>query len=246
MDAKSHIRRPPSYSDSLLYLPELSLAPLVPYRPLHIQEPPLSPRTNADEFSQSPNPIRTFTVAETWYNRLLGFAFHITLISIFETVFFFEFISKSEDTGLQKMLDGYIKGILTTCNTWSPNTTLFVNDVLSDLINTTVVQQQDQQAVLKRNSENGALQVQAWLYVGGAASITVVTAVLGHQASLRLAWKRILIDNVLMVTLLGIYEFLFFKTIIYNYQNLSLPELNEYVVNQLQQTCGLLSAKSLT
>jgi hypothetical protein len=179
-------------------------------------------------------------VAETWYNRLLGFAFHITLISIFETVFFFEFISKSEDTGLQKALKGYINGILTTCNTWSPNTTLFVNDVLSELINTTTIYQQDQQAVIKRRSENDALQLQAWLYVTGLASITVVTGVLGHQASLRLAWKRILIDNALMVTLLGIYEFLFFKTIIYNYQNLSLPELNQYVVNQLQQTCGLL------
>ena len=242
MDGKPSMRRPPSYSDSLLYLPELSQAPLVPYRSLQIQEPVLSPKTDVDEFSpQTPTPSRTFTVAETWYNRLLGFAFHITLISIFETVFFFEFISKSEDTGLQKMLDGYIKGILTTCDTWSPNTTLFVNDVLSDLINTTIVYQQDEQAIQKRDSKNNGLQVQAWLYVSGLASITVLTAILGHQASLRLAWKRILIDNALMVTLLGIYEFLFFKTIIYNYQNLSLPELNEYVVNQLQQTCGLLS-----
>ena len=240
MDLKPHIRRPPSYSDSLLYLPELSQAPLVPYRPLQLQEAPLSPQTNVDEFSTQV-PIRTFTVAETWYNRLLGFAFHITLISVFETVFFFEFISKSEDTGLQKTLKGYINGILTTCDTWSPNTTLFVNDVLSELINTTTVYQQDQQAILGRRSENDALQLQAWLYVAGLASITVVTGILGHQASLRLAWKRILIDNALMVTLLGIYEFLFFKTIIYNYQNLSLPELNEYVVAQLQQTCGLLS-----
>ena len=236
------MRRPPSYSDSLLYLPELSQAPLVPYRSLQIQEPVLSPKTDVDEFStQTPTPSRTFTVAETWYNRLLGFAFHITLISIFETVFFFEFISRSEDTGLQKMLESYINGILTTCDTWSPNTTLFVNDVLSDLINTTVVYQQDEQAIQRRDSKNAGLQVQAWLYVGGAATITIVAGVLGHQASLRLAWKRILIDNALMVTLLGIYEFLFFKTIIYNYQNLSLPELNEYVVNQLQQTCGLLS-----
>jgi len=180
-------------------------------------------------------------VAETWYNRLIGFAFHITLISIFETVFFFEFISHSEDMGIQKTLEGYIKGILTTCNTWPPNTTLFVNDMLSDLINTTVVYQQDEQAIQSRRSQNEGLQIQAWLYVIGLTSITVVAISLGHQASLRLAWKRILIDNALMVTLLGIYEFLFFKTIIYNYQNLSLPELNEYVVNQLQQTCGLLS-----
>jgi hypothetical protein len=179
-------------------------------------------------------------VAETWYNRLIGFAFHITLISIFETVFFFQFVSQTEDKGLQKMVEGYVNGILTSCDTWSSNTTLFVNDILSDLINTTTVQQDYQQAVQSRRSQNDTLQVQAWLYVIGLASITVVVVSLGHQASLRLAWKRILIDNALMVTLLGIYEFLFFKTIIYNYQNLSLPELNEYVVNQLQQTCGLL------
>jgi len=242
MDPKPHIRRPPSYSDSLLYLPELSQAPLVPYRPLQVQEPLLSPKTDIDEFTQPrpPIPSRTFTVAETWYNRLLGFAFHITLISIFETIFFFQFVSQTEDKGLQKMVEGYINGILTSCDTWSSNTTLFVNDVLTDLINATAVYQQNQQAVQNRHSENDALQVKAWLYVIGLASVTGVTIVLGHQASLRFAWKRILVDNALMVTLLGIYEFLFFKTIIYNYQNLSLPELNEYVVNQLQQTCALL------
>jgi hypothetical protein len=91
MDLKPHIRRPPSYSDSLLYLPEQPLAPLVPYRSLQLQEPLLSPKTDIDEFTvpRPLTPSRTFTVAETWYNRLLGFAFHITLISIFETVFFF-------------------------------------------------------------------------------------------------------------------------------------------------------------
>jgi len=232
MDSKSNMRRPPSYSDSLLYIPELSQAPLVPYRPLQLQEPLLSP--------SEPKPFRTFTVAETWYNRLVGFAFHITLISIFETVFFFQFISRSEDTGLQKTVSDYIEGILTSCSGWPSNTTLFVNEILSDLINTTTVQQEYQPAVLTRHSANNALQVQAWLYVIMLASVTVVGVSLGHQASLRLAWKRILLDNALMVTLLGLYEFLFFKTIIYNYQNLSLPELNEYVVSQLQQTCGLL------
>ena len=243
MDSKPHIRRPPSYSDSLLYLPELSQAPLVPYRSFHIQEPLLSPKTDVDEFTEPrpPTPSRTFTVAETWYNRLLGFAFHITLISIFETVFFFQFVSQTEDKGLQKMVEGYVNGILTSCDTWSPNTTLFVNEALSLLINTTTVQEEGQQAVQSRHSQNDALQLQAWLYMAGLASVTVVTVLLGHQASLRLAWKRILIDNALMVTLLGLYEFLFFKTIIYNYQNLSLPELNVYVVNQLQQTCGLLN-----
>jgi hypothetical protein len=43
-----------------------------------------------------------------------------------------------------------------------------------------------------------------------------------------------------MVTLLGLYELTFFKTIIYRYENMSLPELDGFVVGQLQSQCGLL------
>jgi len=162
------------------------------------------------------------------------------LISLFETIFFFQFISKSEDTGLQKMVNGYINGILIQCNGWSPNTTQAVEDILTFLINTTTVAQDYHQALGAREHSNNALQVQAWLYVGGLSCLVAAATFLGRQASLRLAWKRILIENAIMVTLLGLYEFIFFKTIIYNYQNLSLPELNEFVVTQLQQTCNLL------
>jgi hypothetical protein len=193
-----------------------------------------------DEFTLTIQPSRTFTPAETWYNRLIGFAFHITLISLFETVFFFQFISRSEDTGLQKTVEGYIGGILNECNGWSSNTTIVIEDLLSLLINTTQVTQASSQAFTARNHSNNALQVQAWLYVATLAGSLIVAMLLGHQASLRLAWKRILLENAIMVTLLGLYEFAFFKTIIYNYQNLSLPELNEFIVAQLQQTCGLL------
>jgi len=235
MDDKPHSRRPPSYSDSLLFLPD---RPLPPLRQSELQAPLLSPRTDNDEFTFSPS--RTFTPAETWYNRLIGFAFHITLISLFETVFYFQFISKSEDSGLQHTIDGYVNGILSSCITWSPNTTLFVNEVLSLLINTTQVAQQDQISYLNRNSWNRDLQIQAWCYVAGLASTLTITVLIGYQASLRLAWKRILLENAIMVTLLGIYEFVFFKTIIYNYQSITLPELNSFLVSQVQQTCNLL------
>jgi hypothetical protein len=89
-------------------------------------------------------------------------------------------------------------------------------------------------------SANLVLERQAWLYVAGLGFALILSAGLGHRMSLRLAWKRILLENAIMVALLGIYEFVFFRTIIYNYNNLSLPELNQFVVSQLQDQCGLL------
>jgi hypothetical protein len=116
-----------------------------------------------------------------------------------------------------------------------------VNEVLSLLINTTTIAQQNQDAASSRNAANRILQIQAWVYVASLGTGVVIAVILGHRASLRLAWKRILLENAIMVTLLGIYEYVFFRTIIYNYNNLSLPELNEFIVGQLQQQCGLLT-----
>ena len=241
MEDKPYIRRPPSYSDSLFFLPSEPLEPLlIPSRQqLQIQEQPLSP--NQNEFGSRPIP---YTNAEIWYNRCMSFLFHISLISLFETVFFFQFISVSEDSGLQTTLDGYITNILTSCNQWSPNQTIVVNDILSVLINTSQVTDAYETAVQERHAFNYALQVKSWLYVATLVSSTCVLGCIGKCVPLRLAWKRILVDNLIMVTLLGLYEFLFFRTIIYHYQTMSLPELNQFVVGQLQQTCGLLENNS--
>jgi hypothetical protein len=170
----------------------------------------------------------------------MSFLFHISLISLFETIFFFQFISVSEDTGLQNTLDGYITNILTSCSAWSPNQTILVNDILSVLINTSQVTSAYESAIQERHAYNYALQVKSWLYVATLVSSTFVLGCIGKCVPLRLAWKRILVDNLIMVSLLGLYELLFFKTIIYHYETMSLPELNQFIVNQLQQTCALL------
>ena len=236
MEAEPRLRRPPSYSDSLFFLPSEPLDPLIlPSQPSLQETQPLSP--NQNEFGSRPI---AFTNAETWYNRCMNFLFHISLISLFETIFFFQFISVSEDSGLKNTLDGYITNILTSCNQWSPNQTLVVNDILSVLINTTQITASYEVALQSRHAYNYQLQVKSWLYVATLVSSTLVLGCIGKCVPLRLAWKRILLDNLIMVSLLGLYEFLFFRTIIYNYETMSLPELNQFIVNQLQQTCNLL------
>lgn len=258
MESRKDLRRPPSYSDSFLFLPEnqtpllhplsksnstgsfaiepkplllqpLLLQPLVPLQPSILQQAP------AEHAS------RPVTVAEKWYSRLMGFGLHITLISLFETVFFFQYISKSEDTGIQKTVDSYINGVLSTCQTWSPNTTVLLNDILSVLVNTTQVQEASHSASQSRLRINQSLELQAWLYVIGLASTLVIVVLLGRQARLRLAWKRILVENLIMVSMLGVYELVFFRTIIYNYDTMTVAELDEQIVQQLQGTCNLLT-----
>jgi hypothetical protein len=191
------------------------------------------------ETEDHPVPLR-YSPCEKWYNRILGFGVHIFLLSLFETVFFFQYISQSENSGLQKTVDGYVNGILNSCGSWSQNTTTDVNELLSLILNVTEITEQGQQSYRDRTTFNHTLELQAWMYVLGLFLTVVLSSAIGYRASLRLAWRRILIDNGIMILLLGLYEWIFFRTIIYNYENISLPELNLFIVQQLQGTCDVL------
>jgi len=201
----------------------------------------LHPVASAGQFSTFSIPAG-FSTTEKWATRFLGFGVHLSLVSVFETLFFFLFISKSEDSGLTGVLDGYVGGILASCHSWPANTTVVVNDILSVLINATQVASAANQAALQRQAYNRTLELQAWGYVGGLIGIVLLSTWVTHHRGLRIAWRRILLENLIMVSLLGLYELMFFKTIIYRYENMSLPELDGFVVGQLQAQCGLLSS----
>jgi len=232
----SRIKRPPSYSDSFLYLPASINGDFTIGEPLTIVPSISSMITETEE---QVVPLR-YSSCEKWYNRILGFGVHIFLLSLFETVFFFQYISQSENSGLQKTVDGYVNGILSSCGSWSHNTTTDVNELLSLILNVTEITEQGQQSYRDRTTFNHTLELQAWMYVLGLFLTVVLSSAIGYRASLRLAWRRILIDNGIMILLLGLYEWIFFRTIIYNYENISLPELNLFIVQQLQGTCDVL------
>ena len=115
-----------------------------------------------------------------------------------------------------------------------------MNEVLSLFLNVSDITEQGQQAFYNRITFNQALEVQAWMYVLGLFVAVLLSGGMGYKAGLRLAWRRILIDNGIMIALLAVYEWTFFKTIIYRYENLSLPEINQVLINQLQNQCGLM------
>jgi len=239
MEVRSSGKRPPSYSDSFLFLPEAS-EPLVLRKIDSHNDTSLS----LNSFSTAPpqTPGIPYTACERWNSRILSFSLHLLLISLFETLFFFLFVSKTEDSGLESALTSYISSTLETCAYWSPNTTIAVNDVLSLLLNATAVQEEGLMAAVNRHQFNEGLEWIAWSYTAGLATLFVGLGVVGCSCKLRIAWKRILVENSIMIALLGLYEAIFFRTIIYRYKNMTEAELTAFLVGQLQSTCGLLTS----
>lgn len=183
---------------------------------------------------------------ETWREWLIKRALllgvkggiHITLISVFETVFFFMYVSRSENDGILKTLDVYYKPFLNECYSWSPTFRSDLLDILdwAGAANQTVVDAAGRVAAAERSAENLHL---LWLSLGytagciGIGAICITTLVWSKR---RVKWKELVGEHIFFVIILGLYEWFFFRTIIYNYNTLSTPELNQYLADGLY-TC---------
>jgi len=215
------IRRPPSYSDSFYFTPDDGL--LVVYTP-----------------APAPTPTPKKTLKLKIAKRAISFLFHILLISIFETLFFFLFISKSEDMGIQNTINGYVQGVVSQCSAWSKNESAAITDILALFLNASDVLSAAARAGEERRHYNLMLQVQAWVYVLILLLAFAITALAYLIRDVPIKWKSVLVDNVCMIVLLGLYEYFFFRTIIYKYQSLSDSELDGNIVTQLQTQCSIL------
>jgi hypothetical protein len=175
------------------------------------------------------------------FKRTGSFLFHIWLISIFETVFFFTFISKSEDQGILKTVDNYIFAAANSCSNISTNSTAALNEILPYFINVSEISSSAEESFTHRTETNNTLLVKSWMYVVGIFGLLVTGSVVARVKKLltcRQA-KRILWENLILVGMLGVYEFIFFRTIIYNYDALSASEISEDAVQTLRASCGL-------
>jgi hypothetical protein len=213
------MRRPPSYSDSFFFMPDGE-------SPLPLAVPPLAL-------------VKKSTSAKI-AKRCISFLFHILLISIFETMFFFLFISKSEDMGIQSTINGYVEGVIIQCSGWSANESRAVSDILELFLNASNILATASRDGERRRYYNIMLQAQAWIYVLIIMLVFTITALVYSIREVPIKWKSVVVDNICMILLLGLYEYFFFRTIIYRYQSLSDSELDGYIVTQLQTQCGLL------
>lgn len=220
------MRRPPSYSDSFLVLPGTpgaGLTPLViPDSSIHVEP--------------EPEPV----VQSKWPQRICIFIFkgslHILFISAFETAFYFLYVNASENAGILNTINTYYQPLVADCGSrWSNETRWLVAGVLDSLVNVSAVDRAGAADATTRAAYNHGLLVLSTLYSVGCFCLCGLIAVVVWCRGWDVPWRRILLENLLFVGLLGAYEVFFFRTIIYNYDTLSTAELNRYIVDGLAE-----------
>lgn len=235
------MKRPPSHSDSFLYGPHTdTLEPLV----LPVRGVVLASINDGSAATAAATVDAVPT--EPWYATMpeytLRFLVHITLISVFETVFYFLFVSRDEDTGILMTTDYYTDAIVESCSRLTLNESIFINSILGQFINGSAVIRAGATAAAGRKIINAGLMRQSYFYIGGLAGVMAGIAAFAVWRRYKIAWIAIIGENLVFVTLLGLYEYMFFVTIIKNYNAETPDEISSGFVQGLQRRCGLLTS----
>lgn len=231
--------RPPSLSENFAWTEENVLRTNASNTSLNLmvspQRSPLSPPKQV----HVPNKIVCST--SKLLNYILHFLFHITLISIFESVFFFLYISKLEDNGINRTVGTFVNDIVLSCSNYTPIERNITNDLLSLFVNSTIVIQQGNDAFTARSVINNGLFLRSWIYVGALGGLFIVFTIIGYIHKVEIKWGKLIFENLFLVTLLAAYEYTFFSTVIFPYNPITGQEILRNAVFDLQAQCGLLT-----
>lgn len=176
----------------------------------------------------------TWTRAHIW---ALRFTFHLLLISIFETIFFWMYVSRSEDRALIGLVNTYANAVFTGCASLTPDQLNLTNIIWNDLVNSTAVIAAGTDAAVIRDQWNTDLQTQSWIYVGSLGTLVIGLGGLARALRRPIPWAELVTENLMLVTLLGLYEWMFFHTIAFQYKAISPAELDRMVVTEFQAMC---------
>lgn len=228
-------RRPISFSESDIYIPRIS-------------QPLLDLSESINQFTLPPSPVSVQPLSlqlqlpppfwlDTAHRWAIRFTMHIVLISLFETLFFWLFVSRTEDQALITLVNGYVSNTLQQCSNFTSNQSIAVDDIIHELFNQTSINDAGVSAAQGRATINAALLQISWIYFGVLLmSLSGLTGA-AKLRKLQINWLYIIAENLSLVTILALYELMFFQTIVFRYQAISPPELDAMVVSEILNAC---------
>ena len=166
---------------------------------------------------------------------------HIMLISIFETLFYFLYISSLENSGIEWTISTFINEAVHGCERMNSTQIEKINDILKKYINPSDIINIGNNQESVRTVYNNMILSKAWRYIYVLMGLFSIVIVYVKCRCIKITWSYIVLENTAMVGLLALYELLFFNTIIYPYQPISTDEIERNMIEQLQNSCGLLT-----
>ena len=230
ISTNKRLRRPPSLSESFAWEPE---------NVARAMQQPLVPLPE-ELVEAAPPPLKHWKYEQYACELTIKLLLHISLISVFETLFYFLYVSALENNGIIKTVGAFINGAADGCKNITPLEIQLVDDLLESFLNASQIIAAGNQEEAARASYNKNISNQAWYYVAGLAGIFIVAIGYVKKRKIAIAWRPIILENVAMVCLLALYELMFFDTIIYPYEPISTNEIGRNAVQKLQNACGLL------
>ena len=232
--------RPPSYSDSYHILAKSGKPLLEPFIMNPINDP-------VEVQEQEPHEPQKEQVLEKeqapYYHGIILFiikgSLHIFFISTFETVFYFFFVSKSEDNGIKSAFNVYYTPLIQTCGNWTNTTHGLLEDYISYGPNKSVIDNRGIVATSARVRQNTELLNLSGFYSAFCLFIFLLMALIARILHVNVRWPKLLAEHFSFVLLLGAYEYFFFRTIIYKYSTLSTDEINQYIYDGIYQCLQL-------
>lgn len=226
-----NMRRPPSLSESYAWDPDNI------ERLHYVQQKEAAASTVATVTTEPPD-VRP-SVETRVINFMLRLLFHISLISIFESVFFFYYVSTLEDTGILNVVGGFIQSAIHSCLNITESQRAVINNILLYFVNVNQIEFNGSSALSMRNASNAVLMNTSWYYVGGCCGLFVTTVTYAKCRQITIYWRKIIFENAAMIVLLALYEYMFFTTIIKPYTPITGDEIIQRAVYQLNASCGL-------
>ena len=196
---------------------------------------PTTPPSPPPDLSTPTSPNESFiSFLHRWFLR---FSVHLSLVALFETLFFWLFVSKTEDTALIKLVNSYVGSLLSQCASLNGTQRALFMDVVDLFVNQTLVQSQGSAAAAGRAAYNGSLRTTSWTYVGSLITFSSTLAFSAAYRRLPIQWRQLGLENLVLILILGLYEFMFFSTVVYPYESISMPELDRMLMNEIDASC---------
>jgi hypothetical protein len=229
--------RPPSYSDSYHILAKPGRPLLEPFilNPINDAVEAKEQEQEQEKEPQQPQDLQQGPCYHGIILFIIKGSLHIFFISTFETVFYFFFVSKSEDNGIKSAFNVYYTPLIQTCGNWTNVTHGLLEDYISYGPNKSVIDNRGFAATSARDRQNTELLNMSVFYSVFCLFLFLLMALIARILHVNIRWPKLLGEHFSFVLLLGAYEYFFFRTIIYRYSTLSTDEINQYIYDGIYQ-----------